>query len=146
MGTDESPHVCTRFSPLPFFAPASILSSRNAFIRDLALIQHRLYQKMESVPIIIPPPSSLLLTRSVMSHKDYIIIIMPVNSSQSRLHVHFSSRSTINDYGRLNAIKSTILFYITFILTIQDYTYIFRNGSDTNAICVLGEWEPPVIG
>jgi hypothetical protein len=47
MGTDDSPHVCTRFSP----APASILSSRNAFIRDLALIQHRLYQKMESVPI-----------------------------------------------------------------------------------------------
>jgi len=62
-----------------------------------------------------------------MSHKDYIIIIMPVNSSQSRLRMHFSSRSAINDYGRLNAIKSTILFYITFILTMRDYTYIFRN-------------------
>jgi len=53
MGTDDSPHVCTRFSPLPFFALAPIPSSRSALIRDLALIQHRLYQKIESVPISI---------------------------------------------------------------------------------------------
>jgi len=33
MGTDDSPHVCTGFSP----APASILSSRNGSIRDLSL-------------------------------------------------------------------------------------------------------------
>jgi len=29
---------------------------------------------------------------------------------------------------------------MTFILTIQDYTYIFWNKTDTNTACALGEY------